>query len=453
MVIVPVSQDLIRDAERVKAREIAAAALAAYDLREPQITLLDQKKNVTFRVEAQTSGGEPERFLLRLCHLGGYNREEILSEIAWLSYLRHEEGLLVPEPVPARDGSLVTLSTVEGGEGAEPRWCALFRWVPGEVLQGVLTPANIERVGALLARLHRCSERFVPPSGFARPRWDCDRLFGAGEVIPSGIDEPLITRRAREILDEAAAAVRETVRQLGQGPEVFGMIHKDLEPDNTVVWQGDLHAIDFADAGWGWYLYDMAASLLPLREKKGFPEMRDAFLRGYRNVRPVPPEHEELLETFTIARSLFAIRLMVLETMDIPKVREYAQVAIPHILGEMRRFLDRRASAGPMARTARTARLAAVSEPGRMTTVQFLSRLRELGIKIWAEGEKLRFNAPQGALTSELKTELADRKQEVLAFLRQGQAAGRAGGPARMPVAVAESNRIPLSFGQQRSGS
>ncbi|HVR99922.1 MAG TPA: amino acid adenylation domain-containing protein [Thermoanaerobaculia bacterium] len=449
--------ELDRDAERARAREIAAAALAAYDLREPQITLLDQKKNVTFRVETQAPGGGTERFLLRLCHLGGYNREEILSELTWLTYLRHREGLLVPEPVAARDGSLVTWSedaageagedAGEAAENAEPRWCALFRWVPGEVLQGVLTPANIERVGALLAKLHRCSERFVPPPGFARPRWDCDRLFGTGEVIPSEIDEPLITKRGREILDEAAAAVRETVRRLGEGPAVFGIIHKDLEPDNTVVWQGELHAIDFADAGWGWYLYDMAASLLPLREKKGFPEMRAAFLRGYRSVRPVSAEHEELLETFTIARSLFAIRLMVLETMHIPKVREYAQVAIPHILGEMRRFLDRRASAGAVARLAATA---AVTEPGRMTTVQFLSRLRELEIKVWAEGEKLRFTAPQGALTPELKAELADRKQEVLAFLRQGQAAGRAAGPARMPVAVAESNRIPLSFGQQR---
>ena len=60
------------------------------------------------------------------------------------------------------------------------------------------------------------------------------------------------------------------------------MIHKDLEPDNTVLHAGEVHAIDFADCGWGYYLYDVAASLLPLREKQGYPDLdklkRAAFL-------------------------------------------------------------------------------------------------------------------------------------------------------------------------------
>jgi amino acid adenylation domain-containing protein len=425
--------ELSREAQLELYTGLARDVLALYGLAAARLVPLDQKKNVTFRAEMPAPAGGTDRYLLRVCNAGEYDQREITSELQWLRALR-ADGLLVPEPVPTLDGSMMVVRAF--AEIPESRCCALFRWVPGETLQGAINPANVERVGELLARLHRCAERFVPPEGFTRPRWDCDRLFGAGPVIPEGLGEPLINRRSREILDEAAAVIRAAAGELGEGPEVFGLIHKDLEPDNTIVHEGALHAIDFADSGWGYYVYDVAASLLPLREKKGYAEMREAFLRGYRRIRPLPPGHEELIETFSVARSLFAIRLMVMETMHLPKVGEYAQVAIPHMLGEIRRFLEKRSGEQPAGKA-----------PRRLTTVQFLSQLRSLEIRVWAEGEKLRFAAPQGALTPELRSELAERKAEILGFLRQGHVATRSTGPTRS----ADLDRpVPLSFSQQR---
>jgi amino acid adenylation domain-containing protein len=425
--------ELSREAQLELYTGLARDVLALYGLETARLVPLDQKKNVTFRAEMPASDGGIDRYLLRVCSAGEYDQREIDSEVFWLRTLRGE-GLLVPEPVPTLDGSWMVVRPF--AEIPESRCCALFRWVPGETLHGAVNPVNVERVGELLARLHRCAERFVPPEGFTRPRWDCDRLFGAGSVIPEGRGEPLINRRSREILDEAAAVIRAAVAELGQGPDAFGLIHKDLEPDNTVEHEGELHAIDFADSGWGYYVYDVAASLLPLREKKGYAAMREAFLRGYRRLRPLPPRHEELIETFLVARSLFAMRLMVLETMHLPKIREYAKVAIPHMLGEIRRFLEKQGGARVVEEA-----------PRRLTTVQFLSRLRSLDIRVWAEGDKLRFTAPQGALTPELRSELAERKAEILGFLRQGHVATRASGPTRS----ADLDRpVPLSFSQQR---
>ncbi|HYG64691.1 MAG TPA: amino acid adenylation domain-containing protein, partial [Thermoanaerobaculia bacterium] len=85
-----------------------------------------------------------------------------------------------------------------------------------------------------------------------------------------------------------------------------------------------------------------------------------------------------------------------------------------------------------------------------MTTLQLLSHLRDLGVQLWAEDERLRFTAPQGALTGDLRNELAGRKQEILRLLRQGQAGGLASTPVRMPDEVAAAGRFPLSFAQQR---
>jgi hypothetical protein len=51
--------------------------------------------------------------------------------------------------------------------------------------------------------------------------------------------------------------------------------------------------------------------------------------------------------------------------------------------------------------------------------VQFLSDLRSLGVMLSLDGERLICNAPKGAITAQIRQELADRKQEILAFLRE----------------------------------
>ncbi|HZT33357.1 MAG TPA: amino acid adenylation domain-containing protein [Bryobacteraceae bacterium] len=51
-------------------------------------------------------------------------------------------------------------------------------------------------------------------------------------------------------------------------------------------------------------------------------------------------------------------------------------------------------------------------------TAPFLSQLRRLGVQVFAEGESLRCRAPEGVLTGDLRKQIAERKSEVLAFLR-----------------------------------
>ena len=53
-----------------------------------------------------------------------------------------------------------------------------------------------------------------------------------------------------------------------------------------------------------------------------------------------------------------------------------------------------------------------------MTVVELLARLRDLDIKVWAEGDRLRVSAPRGVMTPELREDLAARKAEVLALLQ-----------------------------------
>jgi TubC N-terminal docking domain len=56
------------------------------------------------------------------------------------------------------------------------------------------------------------------------------------------------------------------------------------------------------------------------------------------------------------------------------------------------------------------------------TTKEFITNLSSLDIKLWVDDidrTRLRCNAPKGALTVEIRNELADRKAELIDFLQQ----------------------------------
>lgn len=56
-----------------------------------------------------------------------------------------------------------------------------------------------------------------------------------------------------------------------------------------------------------------------------------------------------------------------------------------------------------------------------MTVHDLLSRLRELDVHAVLDGDRLSVNAPAGVLTDEHKRDLARRKPEIIAFLREAQ--------------------------------
>ena len=83
-----------------------------------------------------------------------------------------------------------------------------------------------------------------------------------------------------------------------------------------------------------------------------------------------------------------------------------------------------------------------------VTTGEFLSRMRSLKVELWADGDRLRCNAPKKVLTPELSAELKERKQEILAFLHAANGAGISGAPAL--ERGSRDGDLPLSFAQQR---
>ena len=68
-----------------------------------------------------------------------------------------------------------------------------------------------------------------------------------------------------------------------------------------------------------------------------------------------------------------------------------------------------------------------------MIVSDFLAELGRKDIHVWGDGERLRCNAPEGALTADLRDRLRDRKNEILEFLRTAEALARQQ-PAIVPL-------------------
>ena len=83
-----------------------------------------------------------------------------------------------------------------------------------------------------------------------------------------------------------------------------------------------------------------------------------------------------------------------------------------------------------------------------MKVVEFLSYLNSLDIKVWLEEQKLRYQAPKGVMTSEIKQAIGTRKSEILDFLKQAKTPTNTAELAIIPVSRDED--LPLSFAQQR---
>ncbi|MBD2148400.1 condensation domain-containing protein, partial [Sphaerospermopsis sp. FACHB-1194] len=83
-----------------------------------------------------------------------------------------------------------------------------------------------------------------------------------------------------------------------------------------------------------------------------------------------------------------------------------------------------------------------------MAIFEFLSLLNNLNIKVWLEDGQLRFRAPKGAMTAEIKQQIKERKTEIIAFLQEAQTATQITSLSLVPVT--RDQDLPLSFAQQR---
>ena len=79
------------------------------------------------------------------------------------------------------------------------------------------------------------------------------------------------------------------------------------------------------------------------------------------------------------------------------------------------------------------------------TTAELLSELHKQGVKLWTDGNRLRYKGPKDVLTLELREVLRARKADILKVLSQAQVSEQL-----LIQPAPRAGELPLSFAQQR---
>jgi len=309
----------------------AHQALKRYGLSSVHLEPVSFVNNAVFKCTT-----DEQSYALRL-HRPSYSRADwIRSEMLWSQAIRRQTDLQVPRPISTVAGDLLITMPVDDLD--ESIICTLLGWIEGAFLMpNNMSLEQVRAAGEFLGRLHNFA--FVPSPDFVRPHLDADGLFGSSAQYNPGDGADIFSEAQKAVFAAVEIRVRDVMQSLGQSPEQFGLIHADFIAKNILFNVDGVGAVDFDNCAWGYYLYDLAPALLQFSIEPRYPELREAFLKGYGAVRPVSSDDMVALEGFLAARQVASCRWLA-GNLHNPDVRVRAPELIAKRTDELRRFLE-----------------------------------------------------------------------------------------------------------------
>ena len=279
---------------------LASKSLALWDVpHSAKARLINVSENTTYLVEAD--GGY--RSVLRV-HRESYHTERAIEcELDWSKALTAQGGVITPAAYVGLNGKIIQSATIE--ELPDPRFMVLFHFIEGtEPDEGGDLVNAFEELGEIAARTHLHSIHWTKPEFFERMTWDAETIFGVNSVWGNWRDGPEVDQDIENTLSAVEALVCKRLAAFGKDQNRFGLIHADMRLANLLVGENGTRLIDFDDCGFGWFLYDFATGISFMEDDPRVPDLKNAWVTGYRKQRQLPPEDEAEIETFIMMRRL-----------------------------------------------------------------------------------------------------------------------------------------------------
>jgi len=299
--------------------DLAQSSLSLWDMPAgARARLINVSENATYLVEAP--GGY--RSVLRIHRENYHTHRAIECELAWLEALDEAGVVTTPGVYVGRNGD--PIQKAHGTGLPAPRYMVLFHFVEGRAPDesGDMS-AGFEELGAIAARCHEHALAWAKPADFQRLTWDEKAVFGPNPTWGDWRDAPEVTHEVAEVLEEVERTVRARLADFGKAPERFNLIHADMRLANLLIDERGTRLIDFDDCGWGWFLYDFAAAISFIEDDPRIPDLKAAWIRGYRSVRELGAAEEHELDTFVMLRRM-ALLAWIGSHIEAPEPQELA---------------------------------------------------------------------------------------------------------------------------------
>lgn len=262
------------------------------------IKLLNYTENATFKVMPPNS----DCFIMRIHRAIYTTKNSILTEMDWLKSL-HQDGLLVPTPIPQKNGEYILKIATELGD---KRLVDCSKFVNGVPPIGLPDAKMFEQLGETIAYLHLNAEKYKKPSFYERIDWDLDETFTLHNnyhfIDYKACD--VFTEDDKKILLKAEDKIRKKISSYGKNKHNYGLIHSDVRFSNILVENGKFTVLDFDDCGDGWFMFDVGGVLATNEDIPEASAIMDSVLRGYTRIRKLTDEDISLIPTFQLLRRM-----------------------------------------------------------------------------------------------------------------------------------------------------
>ena len=292
--------------------DLAQEAIKEWDLDVESINLYLQSENTVFKLE----GADGNTYALRIHRKGYHDLVELNSEHAWTSCLS-DAGLSVPEAVVTRNGQ--AYASVSFLNSDEYRYVGLVKWLEGTILDDLILDLEekdvsdlYESLGKVIAKFHEVTIAWEVPKDFKRHSFDTEGFLGSEPFWGRFWEAENATASEREELTLIRNNITESLSKLPMDINSFGMIHADMHSQNVLIQEKQLSVIDFDDAGFGWYGFDLAVAIWDRLDFTAtgchFDIAYESLIKGYLEERPNANDIIETIPTFLLMRTMMLIR-------------------------------------------------------------------------------------------------------------------------------------------------
>lgn len=257
--------------------QLAELSLSQYGPAfQGEVSLLTHSENSTYVVTSKSG----MRYVMRVHRTGYHSEIAIASELAWLAALAGD-GIEVPVAIAGLNGD--TLQQVSHPSQGT-RSVVLFHWIDGsEPNQRDLIP-SFRRLGMMTAKLHAHSRQWKRPGWFERPIWTHETMVCDNAPWGRWQEAPFLDDNGRAVIGAAVAKICAHLKEYGNAPELFGLIHADLRLTNLLVEGAETRIIDFDDCGFAWLMHDLAAAMSFFEHHPDLGEWVKNWLKGYHSL-------------------------------------------------------------------------------------------------------------------------------------------------------------------------
>ncbi len=277
------------------AQDLANQSLARWpDTAGGVATLINLSENHTFRID----GPGEARHVLRLHRPRYQSPATIGSELAWLAALGSATDIPVPRPLAGTDGEMLQ-------EVAADRYAVLFAFEAGSEPSPDQDLVQLFAVlGRYAATAHSHAANWQQPERFVRPIWDAVGLLEPAGLWGDWRKAPHVEGPVFDDLQRLENRLRADLRAYGTDIDRFGLIHADMRLANLLVDGERVTVLDFDDCGFGWFLYDLAASLSFLETSPQVPALIRSWLTAYMAIRPLNADDIGMIDAMILLRRM-----------------------------------------------------------------------------------------------------------------------------------------------------